>query len=290
MPESSERRVGVVTDSTASLSESTAATHGITVVPLEVLVGEDSHTEGSGDLSATELALAMREEQRVATSRPHPQAFVEAYRRLVEEGCTEIVSVHLSAALSGTHESAALAAADAPVPVVVVDTRQVGMGTGFAVLAAAEAVAEGADAQGAADRARERAEVTTSLFYVDTLDHLRRGGRVGAATALLGSALAVKPLLRVHDGQIVPAEKVRTTGRALQRLAHLAVDAAEHRPVDVAVAHLDNRVRAEDLAATLGEWLDDELGGRDVAVVEIGAVLGAHVGPGMIGVAVAPVL
>jgi DegV family protein with EDD domain len=283
-----QRRVAVVTDSTASLSEGTAASHGVTVVPLEVLVGDETHTEGASDLSSAELATAMREEQQVATSRPNPEIFIEVYRRLADEGYEQIVSLHLSAELSGTYDSAVLAAQRAPVPVVVVDTRQVGMGTGFAVLAAAEAVAAGADAEAAGEAGRRRADATTSWFYVDNLEHLRRGGRIGAATAMLGSALSVKPLLRVEDGRVVPGEKVRTTSRAMLRMAHLAVDAAEHRPVDVAVAHLDNPTRALDLAATLGEWLDDELEGRDVALVEIGAVLGAHVGPGMVGVAVAP--
>lgn len=280
-------RVAVVTDSTASLSQATAAELAITVVALDVLVGEETHSEGG--LSPTDLADAMRDEQRVATSRPSPGRFAEVYRELAEAGYTEAVSVHLSAELSGTYESAVQAAKDAPLPVVVVDTRQVGMAAGFAVLAAAEAVRDGADAAAAGEVARSRAAATTSLFYVDTLEHLRRGGRLGSAAALLGSALAVKPLLRVEDGRVVPADKVRTTGRALQRLAHLATDAADHRPVQVAVAHLDNRERAEELAATLGEWLDDELGGRDVVLLEIGATLGAHVGPGMIGVAVAPV-
>lgn len=287
-PPTPQRRVAVVTDSTASLAESTAADHGVTVVPLEVLVGDGRHTEGDSDLSSADLAAAMREEQQVATSRPNPEIFAQVYRRLAAEGYQEIVSLHLSAELSGTHDSAILAAQGAPVPVVVVDTRQVGMGTGFAVLSAAEAVAGGADAETAGQVGRRRADATTSWFYVDTLEHLRRGGRIGAATAMLGSALSVKPLLRVEDGLVVPGEKVRTTARAMLRMAHLAVDAAEHRAVDVAVAHLDNPGRALDLAATLGEWLDDELEGRDVAMVEIGAVLGAHVGPGMVGVAVAP--
>src|SRR3989337_2785663 len=118
-----------------------------------------------------------------------------------------IVSVHLSAEISGTCDSARLATGDSPVPVEVVDSRQVGVGTGFAVLAAAEAVAAGAGATKAAEAARRRALSTTSLFYVDTLEHLRRGGRIGAAAKLLGSVLAVKPLLRLDDGKVVPLEK-----------------------------------------------------------------------------------
>ena len=137
-------------------------------------------------------------------------------------------------------------------PVTVVDSRQVGMGTGYAVLAAAEAIAEGVDATTAGKAARTRAANTTSLFYVDTLEYLRRGGRMGAAAALLGSAMAVKPILKVDDGQVGPFEKVRTSGKALSRLEELAVEAAGEAEVDVAVAHLASPVRAEQLAEPSG--------------------------------------
>lgn len=283
-------RVGVVTDSTASLAAATAREHGIEVVPLEVVVGDVVHLEGTDSFGSADLAQALRDKVRVSTSQPGPTAFAEAYQRLADAGCAAVVSVHLSAELSGTHDSAVLAAGEAPLPVTVVDTRQVGMGVGYAALAAASRAAQGASAGDVADAARRRAAATTSLFYVDTLEHLRRGGRMGAAAALLGSALAVKPLLRLDDGAVVAGEKVRTAGKALQRLGQLAVEAADHRPVDVAVTHLQSPERAADLAAMIGDWLDDELDDREVAVVDVGAVLGAHVGPGMVGVAVAPLV
>ena len=156
--------------------------------------------------------------------------------------------MHISSELSGTFESAQLAARRASVPVTPVDSRQVGMGTGFAVLAAADAIAEGADAVTAGKAARTRAANTTSLFYVDTLEYLRRGGRMGAAAALLGSALAVKPILKVDDGRVGPFEKVRTSAKALSRLEELAVEAAGDAEVDVAVAHLASPDRANQLA------------------------------------------
>jgi len=171
--------------------------------------------------------------------------------------------------------------------VTVVDSRQVGMGTGFAVLAAVEARNSGADAAAVAEAARERAAATTSLFYVDTLEYLRRGGRVGAVGALLGSALAVKPILKVDNGRIGPFERVRTAGKALGRLEELAVAAAGDSTVDVAVAHLASPERAAVLAEKLTARLAEGLEGREVAVGEIGAVLGAHVGPGMVAVSVA---
>ena len=137
--------------------------------------------------------------------------------------------------------------------------------------------------------ARSRAAASSSLFYVDTLEYLRRGGRVGAAAALLGGALAVKPLLTIKDGVVATLEKVRTATRALSRLEELAALAAEDRQVDVCVAHLASPDRAGQLTERLADRLADNLSGREVWCGELGAVLGAHVGPGMIAVCVAPV-
>ena len=281
--------VALVTDSTASISAATEAEHGITVVPLQVVIGATSYDEGGVDDAVTPqmLADALREWTPVSTSRPNPEAILDTYEKLAAAGAEAIVSVHISAELSGTFESAQLAARRSPVPVTLVDSRQVGMGTGYAVLAAAEAIASGADATAAGAAARTRAANTTSLFYVDTLEYLRRGGRMGAAAALLGSALSVKPILRIDNGKVGPFERVRTSGKALARLEELAVEAAGASQVDVAVAHLASPERAEQLATRLRERLAEGLADRDVWLGEVGAVLGAHVGPGMVAVAVA---
>jgi DegV family protein with EDD domain len=146
----------------------------------------------------------------------------------------------------------------------------------------------GGTAQQAAEAALARGEAATSLFYVDTLEYLRRGGRIGAAAAIFGSALSVKPLLEIAGGKVVPRERVRTASRALGRLAELAVEAAGDRPVDVCVSHLASPERAGALASTLTERLAEGLEGREVMCGELGAVLGAHVGPGMVAVCVAP--
>jgi DegV family protein with EDD domain len=280
--------VAIVTDSTASLPAQVVAERDITVVPLQVVIGATSYDEGvEGGATPEMLAEALHAWTPVSTSRPNPHEMLEVYERLAAAGATEIVSVHLSGELSGTVESAQLAARKAPVPVLAIDSRQVGMGTGFAVLSAADARDEGRDASAVAAAARRRVSLTTSLFYVDTLEYLRRGGRVGAAAALVGSALAVKPILRIDEGRVVPYERVRTAGKALGRLEELAVDAAGSAKVDVAVAHLASGDRARTLAERLGERLAGGLDGRPVHVGEIGAVLGAHVGPGMVAVTVA---
>ena len=196
--------------------------------------------------------------------------------------------MHLSAALSGTYSGACVAATEAPGPVKVVDSRSLGMGLGFAALAAAGATAAaGKTLDEVRDSASAAIRRTSVFFYVDTLDHLRRGGRVTATSAMLGTALAVKPLLEVADGKIVLRDKVRTASRALTRLEDLAVEAAGDGPAEITVAHLASPDRAELLAAKLTARV--ELA-SPVRIAELGAVLGAHVGPGMVSVCVAPAL
>ena len=282
------QRVAVVTDSTAYLPVATAAEAGITVVPLQVVVGGRSLAEGV-EVSSAEVAEALREWQPVTTSRPSPQTFVELYAELAAGGATGIVSVHLSGDLSGTVDAARVAAravAADGVQVVVVDSRLLAMGLGYAALTAAEAAADGADVAEVARRTTRRALVTGVWLYVDTLEYLRRGGRIGPAAAWLGSALAVKPLLHLVDGRLEPLERVRTASRALARLEEITVAEAGSGAVDLAVQHLAAPERAADLSQRLRERIP---GVRQVIVDEVGAVVGAHVGPGMLGVVVAPV-
>ena len=284
-------KVAVVTDSTASLPVDVLEQHGIRVVPLQVVIGGTSYDDGvDAEARPERVAEAMRQSVSVTTSRPTPARMLQAYWELAALGAEEVVSVHLSGQVSATWESAVLAARRSPVPVQVVDSRLVGPGTGYAALTAAEVVAADGTAEEAADAARARAAASTTLFYVDSLEYLRRGGRVGAAAALLGSALAVKPILEVREGQVLPREKVRTSARGLTKLEELAVEAAGNEPVDVAVCHLANHEQAAALADCLGERLRDNLRGGGVDVAEIGAVLGAHVGPGLVGVTIAPLL
>lgn len=271
--------VVVVTDSTAYLPEGLA--REVRVVPLHVVLGSRTGTEGT-EVSPNDVAAALSERRlKVSTSRPTPGEFAEAYRAT---GSSCLVSVHLSAELSGTYDAAVLAAAEVAadgIEVRVVDSRTIAMGLGFVVLAAAQAARDGADAEAVA--AAAAAVDTDVLFYVDTLEHLRRGGRIGAAAALFGTALAVKPLLHVTGGQIAPLEKVRTASKARARLEELAVQRAGDGPVDLAVHHLAAPDKAAALAARLAERLPSAAA---LHVSEVGAVVGAHVGPGLLGVVV----
>jgi DegV family protein with EDD domain len=265
-----------------------AEERGIVVVPLQVVIGATVYDEGPGGATPEMVAEALHEFRPVSTSRPAPAVLAEVYARAAAEGADAVLSVHLSAEMSGTYESALLATRDSSVPVTVVDSREVGVATGYAALAAADVVDAGGSVEEAAEAARHRAERATSLFYVDTLEYLRRGGRIGATAALLGGALSVKPLLRIDDGRVVSLERVRTTSRALTRLEDLVVEAAGDAAADVCVSHLANPDRAGDLAGRLGERLAANLEGRQVWCGELGAVLGAHVGPGMVAACVAP--
>jgi DegV family protein with EDD domain len=283
-------RTVIVTDSTASLPGDVAAGRGIVVVPLQVVIGATVYDEGAEGATPELVARALKDFRPVSTSRPSPAALLEVYEKAAADGAEAVVSIHLSAEMSGTHESALLAARDASIPVTVVDSRQVGVATGYAALSAADVLDAGGSSCEAAAAARRRAAAATSLFYVDTLEYLRRGGRMGTAAALFGGALSVKPLLQIRDARVANLERVRTSARALTRMEDLLVAAAGDRAIDVCVSHLANPDRAHELAARLTGRLADNLQGRDVWCGELGAVLGAHVGPGMVAACVAPLL
>jgi DegV family protein with EDD domain len=279
--------VAVVTDSTAYLPAGMVERHGITVVPLQVVLGGQSLTEGV-EVDSARLAKAFADDVPVTTSRPSPQAFVETYRATAATGASAIVSLHLSGEMSGTVDAARTAAREVTgegISVEVVDTRSMGMGLGYAVLTAAERAAAGQPAAQVAREAAHRAYETAIFLYVDTLEYLHRGGRIGSAQAWLGSALSVKPLLYLVDGRLEPLDRVRTTEKAIARLVDAAVREAGDRAVDIAVQHLAAPERAEDVAGRLRSQVP---GLRDVHVGEVGAVVGAHVGPGMVAVAVSP--
>lgn len=278
--------VAVVTDSTAYLPQALIEKYGIEVVPLYVVLAGRSGREGS-EIRPADVAKALSARgQRVSTSRPTPSDFVAAYRRRLGSDADRLVSIHLSSELSSTSDAARLAASQVGEHLVtVVDSRSTAMGMGFAVLAAARAAAEGADIDTVADVAGDTAAATRTFFVVDTLEHLRRGGRIGSAAALLGTALAVKPVLHVREGRVVPLEKVRTTARAVNRLVQHAVETADDGPVAIAVHHLAAAARAERLAVELRQQVP---GLVELYVSELGAAIGAHVGPGAVGVVIAP--
>jgi fatty acid-binding protein DegV len=307
--------VAIVTDSTASLPEGAAERWGIGVVPLDVVVDGRRYIEGV-DLAPGELLGALTRGAKVSTSQPSPAAFAAAYDRAAASGAREIVSIHLSGELSGTVRAARLAAESAPVTVHVVDSRTVAMALGFAVLDAARfsigppaspAPARAPGPLGAAQawwRARARVErslptgadvadcgrsvagSTRVWFLVDSLEHLRRGGRLSMPATAFGIVLGLRPILTLHDGGIEVLEKVRTRRAARDRLVALAVaDLAQRPRARVAVHHLGQPEVAAALAEELGAAGTDRL--VEIAVCESGAVLAAHAGPGLLAIVVA---
>ncbi|MFI0463876.1 DegV family protein [Saccharopolyspora sp. 5N102] len=276
--------IAVVTDSTAYLPAGYAAQYAVRTVPLHVSVDGAAAVDES-DFGPGDLARAFDRKHRVTTAGATPQELAQAYQDALDGGADGVVAVHLSRQLSGTWDAARLAAREVdPERVRVVDSRSTAMGLGFSVLAAAEAAKSGAVLSEVERVAVSTAERTTTLFSVQTLEYLRRGGRIGTAAAVLGTALAIKPLLHVHDGRIDALEKVRTTTRAMARLLEISLRAAGSRAA-IAVHHLAAPERAERLAGQIRAELGDSV---DCVVSEVGAVIGAHIGPGAVGVVVLP--
>jgi DegV family protein with EDD domain len=279
--------VAVVTDSTSSLDPAEAARADVSIIPLQVVIDDISRPES--EVLPRHVAGALRAGRQVSTSRPTPEVMKNTYAKLADAGYDAIVSVHLSSKISGTCGAAQVAAASVDIPVIVVDSMSLAMAVGFAALTGAKLARSGARAEEVVSRVRRRAAAATTFFYVDSLEYLRRGGRIGPAAAMVGSALAVKPLLTVADGEIRPCERVRTEAKALSRLEELSLGALMRAgqvngAVDVAVHHLDN----PDGARRLVQRLSGRVPGGDIVISEVSAVLGVHVGPGTLGIVVSP--
>lgn len=279
-------RVAVVTDSTAYLPADLLKGTEIDVVPVQVIVSGHAYDETSDDAGTRRIADALRAWQPVTTSRPSPERFRHSFALAAQAGASGIVCATLSSRMSGTYESAVMAAKEIDIPITIVDSRTVGMGLGFAVLAGESIAARGAAMDQVAALIQRKAREATSLFYVDTLEYLRRGGRISATRAAVGQALQVKPILQVLDGEVVPLERVRTSSKAIARLTELALAATLGRSVEISVQHLDAADRAHDLAETLRASLPDSR----IVECPLGAVVGAHTGPGIVAVVVSPLI
>jgi DegV family protein with EDD domain len=260
-----------------------AAQWGITVVPTQIRIGE--HVRAEHNVPTDVLVRALEGNMDVDTVAPDPAGFLWAYEDLVARGADEVVSVHISSRQSGTYEVARRAAAQSRVPVHVVDSGTTGMSLGYAVVAAARVAGAGGGARRVMDALAKRLEGSAELIYVDSLDHLRRSGRVGAATATLGGALSLKPLLTGVNGQIAPLARALGTERALRKLVDLAVEKADGRTVDIAIEHF----AAEELARTVAAQLKARLPeAREITFTEVSSTIGVHLGPGAVGITVSP--
>lgn len=280
-------RVGIVTDSTCDLDEATLKGLGVVMVPLKVLFGDETFIDWV-DFTPQEFYTKLASSDVLPkTSQPSPADFLSVYRSLANEGCESIVSIHLTSVLSGTYESAHLAAADFPVPVNVVDTHSVSQGLGLVVHAAADAREQGRDAAEIAAHAQMTADSMRILFVLDTLDYLVKGGRAGKAQGLAASVLNIKPVLQMQkEGVVEPFKKVKGRKRALAEIA--------------AEVNRESKERGRLRCAILHSCLPDE-GAQLVAEIEdlgadvefaspglIGSVIGTYTGPNALGCAFYP--
>lgn len=278
--------VAVVTDSTADIPAELAEKCGLRVVPMTVSFGEESYISGV-TIDAPSFYERMRSApEPPTTSQPSPAWFEEAYGDAADDGATAVVSIHLSGSLSGTCALARLIAAEAPLPVEVIDSGQAGGALALVVFAAVRAAARGASATQVATVARRVSRLARLFFAVDSLEALRRGGRLGGTQAFIGSVLRVKPILTIEGGRVVPLQKVRTWARATERLAELAGAHAAGVPSDVVVSH----GLVPEVAALTRDRVLAHVDVRESLETVIGPVLASHAGPGTVGVAVAPAL
>lgn len=275
--------VGIVTDSTAYVPTELVQSLGIRVVPVQVIVDSASYSEVN-EISLEEVFTAMRAGAVVTTSRPPIEQFVSVFQELADQGCEHIISVHLSKELSGTYEAAVIASGRVDVPVTVIDSQLIGMAFGYAVVSGAELAQNGEHADIVAAHIARRCAQASITFCVDTLEFLQRGGRIGSVQARVGGALSVKPLLAMKDGLVQSQELVRTSTKAVARLVELSVKNGKNS--DIAVHH----VQAEESAIAVAQAIQEKLGMPQIPVIEVGAVVGAHVGPGTVAVAICPVI
>jgi DegV family protein with EDD domain len=274
--------VRILTDSTADIPAEQATALGITVVPLTVFFGDEAFLDGVElDNEGFYRKLASSKDLP-RTSQPSPASFQEAYTRLIEDGAEGILSVHLSAKLSGTYQSACTARDTLPenvkeTPIEVVDSQSISVGMSRAILLAAQEAREGHGLEEIKAHLLDQLARTRILAVLDTLEYVRRGGRIGAARAMLGNMLSFKPIISLKEGEVVPLEQPRTRSKAYARIAELLTTAGKIEHIAIAEA-------SEDVGQQLAQAIKSTYKG-ELPIYRLGAVLGTHTGPGTAAIA-----
>lgn len=276
-------KIKIITDSTAALPEELlVANPEIGTIPLYVHFGQTGYREGV-DLKPAQFYRLLKTASDLPTSsQPSPGDFLNIYKPLLEEGYA-IASVHISSLLSGTIASAEQAKEMAGGRIEVLDSQQTGMGLGLMALEGARAARAGHSLEEVIERMRDVGRGIYNLWVVDTLEYLRRGGRISGTQALVGSILHVKPILGLRDGRIESLEKIPSKKRAVGRIIQIIRQARAEHPqacLHLAIHESDNRAEGEELLARMKEELKAEEG----FVGTLGAVLGTHTGPGVLGI------
>ena len=278
--------IRIVTDSTAALPDDWLKDHKVAVVPLLVNIESGVYKE-SVEITNREFYARLRKVQELpTTSQPSSGDFLETYKRLVEEGAKTIISIHISGGISGTVNSALTATKmieDKDADIVVIDSKQTGPALGFIVKESVALAEAGANKEEILKRIEQMIGSMRTLFVVNDLMYLHKGGRLSGAQAIIGSLLQVKPILHFvrEDGRIEVLEQVRTEKRALKRITELMIaeGGGDKLPTNIAIAYADNIDRAEEVARSL----EEEFPGIGAQPIEIGPIIGTHVGPGLIG-------
>ena len=272
-------KLAIVTDSVSDISPKIAKELKITVVPLTVIFGTDQFLDGV-ELSNSEFFQKLETDpNHPSTSQPSPEAFVKTYEKLLKEGF-EILSVHVSAKLSGTINSAeqAIKSLDTN-KIKIVDTGTASMAQGLVAMSAARAAKNAKSLNELADMAETTAKKTNVYVAMDTMEFLKRGGRIGKARAMLGSILNIKPIITTDNGEIVPHSRARTIKKAISSMINDMGD--KNQIVEVAVLHSTT----PDLAKDVLTQIDAQNLNNPGTITEIGPVVGTHAGPGCLAIA-----
>jgi DegV family protein with EDD domain len=277
-----KHKVSIVTDSTSSMTQAMGQEYGVHVIPVHVAFGTQTYLDGVEINSELFYRLLRGSKQLPTTSQPTVADFVEVYSALSKQA-EAIVSIHVSHKMSATFDSALIASKQLPdVPIHVLDSHSVSMGLGLIAIAAARAAAAGQDAAQVVRLVEELSPKTNVIFTVETLEYMRKGGRIGGATALLGSALSIKPILYVRDGLVEPLEKPRTRRRAVRRMLDLMAErVGSSEALHAVVLHC----AAPDDAQVLAEQVAARFHCVELITGEAGPIIGTHAGPGTLGVA-----
>ena len=274
--------VRIVTDSTADIPLDVAEKLGITVVPLTVFFGDEAFLDGVELDNAGFYRKLASSKDLPRTSQPSPASFQEAYTRLIDEGADGILSIHLSSKLSGTYQSARTARDTLPesarhIPMEVIDSLSISVGMSRAIMLAAEEARQDLELDTIKAHVLDQLARTHILAVLDTLEYVKRGGRIGGARALLGNMLSVKPIVGLKDGEVVPIEQPRTRSKAYARIAQLLAEQGRIEHVSIAEA-------SEDVGQQLAAAIKTVYKG-DLPVYKLGAALGTHTGPGTAAIA-----
>jgi DegV family protein with EDD domain len=271
--------VHVVTDSTSDIPQALRDALGITVVPLTVTFGEESFRDGVDMGSAAFFERLQTAKELPRTSQPSVEAFRETYRSL-SDGAAEVLSIHVSSRLSGTINAASIAREElsGEVHIDLIDSYNVSLGLGAIVIEAAEAARAGAGMEEVGRVARSAMDRVRWYAFLDTLEYLQRGGRIGRARALAGSLLSIKPILHAEDGEIAPFERIRTRAKAVERLVELALEDALTPRLYVASAGNDEEAHA------LADRLRPQMPHTEFVTAQFGPVVGVYTGPNALGV------